>query len=115
MICTKCGKEISNNVNFCSYCGQAVKANNKILTIDDTFYMPGRGMVVTGVIENGSINLNDIVTTNNKKYEIHGIEYEHNLLDSATVGMAVGILFKEAVRNELCKGDIIYKYIPPMM
>lgn len=63
--------------------------NNQILTIYDVYCKPGFGTVVTGVIVNGNIKLNEIVTINNRQYEINGIEYEHKLLDSATEGMDV--------------------------
>lgn len=103
MICNKCGKIYPM--------AKQETINNKILTIYDVYYDPNLGTVVTGVIVNGTIKPNEIVTINNRQYEINAIEYEYKLLDSATEGMDVGILFREAVENELNKGDIIYKYI----
>ncbi len=111
-VCPNCNKEFDSENVFCDVCGFKLiekQENPKILTIYDVFYISGRGMVVTGVIENGTIKLNEIVTINNKQYEIGGIEESKKLIESATVGMSVGILFKGAGRNDLKKGDIIYK------
>ncbi len=116
-ICPNCNKEFDSENVFCDVCGYKLiekdncsrQENIKIMTIYDVFYITGRGMVVTGLIENGTIKLNDIVSINNKQYEIGGIEESRKLIESADAGMNVGILFKGAGRNDLKKGDIIYK------
>lgn len=85
---------------------------NFMFTVADTFTVKGRGTVVTGVIESGTININDKVTLNGAKcqreYVVGGIESFRKLLDSAGMGDNVGLLLLEASKEDICRGDKLY-------
>ena len=81
----------------------------RIMTIEDVFSITGRGTVITGVIENGTIKINDTVIINNRMFVITGIEQFRKLVDFASAGMAVGVLLRGATQNDFRKGDCVYK------
>ena len=85
-----------------------------LLTVEDTFTITGRGTIVTGEIERGSIKVGNSVKIKNsdtgeiKISVILGIEKFRKILDTASAGENVGILLKGINRNEISKGDIIF-------
>lgn len=81
----------------------------RTMTIDDVFDVSGRGTVITGVVENGTIRINDTVIINNRTFVITGIEQFGKLIDSASSGMCVGVLLKDAKKSDFRKGDHVYQ------
>ena len=81
----------------------------RIMTIEDVFSITGRGTVITGAIENGTISINDTVIINNRMFVITGIEQFRKLINTASAGMSVGVLLRGATQNDFRKGDCIYK------
>ena len=84
------------------------------MTIEDVFTITGRGTVVTGVVELGSIKLMDKAVLYRQNGEtintvITGIEMFRKLEDSATVGQNVGLLLRGIERNMVSTGDVIVK------
>ena len=73
--------------------------NNPSMVVSGAFNIPGRGIVVTGVIASGTITVGDemaIVTPNGnmKSVYITGIEYFRKFMDVANEGDTVGIYLK---------------------
>ena len=85
---------------------------NFMFTVQDIFTVKGRGTVVTGVIESGTIHTGDTVTLNGKRksatFTIGGIESFRKLLDSASMGDNVGLLLLGANKDDICKGDKLF-------
>ena len=83
------------------------------MTIKDVFTITGRGTVVTGKIDSGSIRKNDqaqLVSQNEtKNVIIKGIESFRKQLDIASAGEDVGILLKDIKRSDVKEGDILRK------
>ena len=85
-----------------------------LLTVQDVFTITGRGTVITGQVERGSIKVGDSVKIKNsmtgevKLSAVTGIEMFRKLLDTATVGDNVGILLRGIKRNEISRGDILF-------
>jgi translation elongation factor EF-Tu-like GTPase len=81
------------------------------MRIDDVFSIAGRGIVVIGKIDTGSIKLNEeIITTGEtqkKKVIIASIEVRNKLTDRAKAGDVAGLLLKNITENEVTKGYMI--------
>lgn len=72
----------------------------------------GRGMVVTGLIQSGSIKMNDYVClkrTNGVviRCQITGIEMDRKLHEAAHQGDAVGLLLRGIRKKEVGIGDVL--------
>jgi len=82
---------------------------SRLMVIEDVFTITGRGTVITGRIENGSISINESVTINNRTFVVTGIEEFRKLLTSASAGMNVGLLLQGATKETCRAGDNVYK------
>jgi len=82
---------------------------SRLMVIEDDFTITGRGTVITGRIENGSISINESVTINNRTFVVTGIEEFRKLLTSASAGMNVGLLLQGATKETCRAGDNVYK------
>ena len=81
------------------------------MTIEDIFSIKGRGTVVTGQVESGTLKIGDEVIiqgkSGEKKTTVTGIEMFRKMLDSAKAGDNVGILLRNISKDELQKGDLL--------
>jgi elongation factor Tu len=81
------------------------------LTIEDVFSIRGRGTVVTGRIEQGTLRVGDAVQLErpgmSKTIVIDGIEAFRRSLKEAQAGDAVGLLLRDVRRDEVQKGDVL--------
>ena len=82
------------------------------LTVQDVFTITGRGSVVTGRIESGSITKGATVHQTrtdgtSRDVTVTGIEMLRKTLDTASAGDEVGLLLHEVERNEIGPGDIL--------
>ena len=83
--------------------------------VEDIFTISGRGVVLTTTVKNGAIKTNDKVriiqsplTSKNYNVTIASLETNRKVVESATVGDAIGILMKEAVnKDDLNRGSAI--------
>lgn len=86
---------------------------NFMFTVEDIFTVKNRGTVVTGVIESGTINLGDTVSLNGQRksgqFRVIGIESFRKLIESASMGDNVGLLLSDIKKEELCRGDKLYR------
>ncbi|QSW37840.1 elongation factor Tu [Candidatus Vidania fulgoroideae] len=84
-----------------------------LLPIEDVVSISGRGTVVTGRIERGTIKLNDeieiIGLKKNNKSTCIGIEMFKKTLDYGQAGDNVGILLRGIKREEVSRGQVLAK------
>ena len=93
-----------------------VRENEKpfLMPIEDIFSITGRGTVVTGRIETGTIHVNDpaeIVGFNErpKTTVVTGVEMFRKLLDQGEAGDNVGLLLRGIDKKEVKRGEVIAK------
>jgi translation elongation factor EF-Tu-like GTPase len=82
------------------------------MPVEDVFTITGRGTVVTGRIEAGTVQVGMQVTVARDGAVAHtttvtGVEMFRKVLDTATVGDNVGLLLKDLGRTDLQRGDVI--------
>ena len=85
-----------------------------LMPIEDVFTITGRGTVVTGKVERGTINVNsevEIVGIKPKSFKttVTGIEMFRKLLDSAQAGDNAGLLLRGTKREEVERGQVVVK------
>jgi len=84
-----------------------------LMPVEDVFTITGRGTVVTGKVERGTIKVNDeieIVGIRDKqKTTVTGIEMFRKLLDYAEAGENVGLLLRGTKREDVERGQVLVK------
>ncbi len=85
-----------------------------LMPIEDVFTITGRGTVVTGKVERGSINVNSTVEIVGIKEKsstttVTGIEMFRKLLDSAQAGDNAGLLLRGTKREDVERGQVVVK------
>ena len=83
------------------------------MPIEDIFSIEGRGTVVTGRIERGSVKIGDEVEIvglmDTKKTTVTGIEMFNKQLESGMAGDNAGILIRGTKKNEVERGQVLCK------
>ena len=85
------------------------------MIVEDTFSITGRGTIVTGKISIGEIHARDTIRikrlNSDKIIEatITGIEMFRKILSEAHAGDNVGLLIRSITKNDISKGDLIFK------
>ena len=83
------------------------------LTIEDTFEIRGRGLVVTGKVESGSVVVGQSIQIaspdGSTRYvtQIAGLEAFHKQLSEAQAGQNIGVLLGGLTKNQITRGMII--------
>src|SRR5262249_33232077 len=81
------------------------------MTVDDTFFIKKRGLVVTGRIESGTIRVGDAVRIDGpagaRSTTCTGIEMFRKTLDQATAGDNVGLRLDVLDKDQVNAGDRI--------
>ena len=85
-----------------------------LMPIEDVFTITGRGTVVTGRVERGTLKVGDEVeivglADESKKTVVTGIEMFRKSLDSAQCGDNAGVLLRGIQRNEVERGQVLAK------
>ena len=84
-----------------------------LMSIEDVFTITGRGTVVTGRVERGTLKLNDEVEIvgikQTKKTVVTGIEMFRKQLDYAEAGDNAGVLLRGISREEVERGQVLAK------
>ncbi|MEE4195507.1 MAG: elongation factor Tu [Anaerolineae bacterium] len=85
-----------------------------MMSVEDVFSIKGRGTVVTGRIDRGTIHTGDPVEIVGLREEIMtstctGVEMFHKLLDEGMAGDNVGLLLRGVGREEVERGMVIAK------
>lgn len=84
-----------------------------LMPIEDVITITGRGTVVTGRVERGTVKLNDPVEIvgikPTKSSVVTGIEMFRKTLDFAEAGDNAGILLRGVARDEVVRGQVLAK------
>ncbi len=98
------------------YIPQPVRQNEKpfLMPIEDIFSITGRGTVVTGRIETGTIHVNDPVELVGfgdapRSTVVTGVEMFRKLLDQGEAGDNVGLLLRGIDKKEVKRGEVVAK------
>ena len=99
-----------------SYIPIPVRENEKpfIMPIEDIFSITGRGTVVTGRIETGTIHVNDPVELVGfgdapRSTTVTGVEMFRKLLDQGEAGDNVGLLLRGIDKKDVKRGEVVAK------
>jgi elongation factor Tu len=90
-----------------------------VLSVESTLVVRGRGTVVTGKVEQGSLHINDeldLVGEDIKKTIVMGLEMFKKSLEYAEEGDNVGVLIKNIKKKEVTRGNLLVApgYIKPV-
>ena len=84
-----------------------------LMPIEDVFTITGRGTVVTGRVERGTLDVNAEVEIlgirEPQKTTVTGIEMFRKFLDSAEAGENVGLLLRGTKREDVERGQVVAK------
>ena len=84
-----------------------------LMPIEDVFSIKGRGTVVTGRVERGTVKTGDQVEIvgfgETRRTTVTGVEMFHKTLDYAEPGDAVGCLIRGVERDEIERGQVLAK------
>ena len=84
-----------------------------LMPIEDVFGIKGRGTVVTGRVERGSLKQGEPVEIirfgDVRETVATGLEMFHKLLDTTEAGDAVGVLLRGVDRDEVERGQVLVK------
>jgi len=85
-----------------------------LMAIEDVFTITGRGTVVTGRVERGTLKVGDEVeivglSEEKKKTVVTGIEMFRKQLDEAIAGDNVGVLLRGITKDEVERGQVLAK------
>jgi len=85
-----------------------------LMPIEDVFSITGRGTVVTGRVERGSIKPGTEVeivglTTESRKTVVTGVEMFRKLMDEAVAGDNIGCLLRGIDKDEVERGQVLAK------
>ncbi len=99
-----------------SYIPDPVRATDKpfLMSIEDVFGIKGRGTVVTGRIERGTVKVGEEVEIVGLKEEtrktvVTGVEMFRKILDFGTAGDNVGCLLRGIEREDVERGQVLAK------
>lgn len=85
-----------------------------LMAVEDVFTITGRGTVVTGRVERGTLKVGDEVeivglSDEKKKTVVTGIEMFRKQLDEAIAGDNVGVLLRGITKDEVERGQVLAK------
>ena len=84
-----------------------------LMPVEDVFTINGRGIVATGRVERGQLNLNDeleiVGIKETQKTVATGIEMFRKLLDYAESGDNIGVLLRGINRDQIQRGQVLAK------
>lgn len=98
-----------------SYIPTPIRENDKpfLLAVEDSMTISGRGTVVTGRVERGTLKLNDEVEVigikPTKKCVVTGMEMFKKTLDEVRAGDNAGILLRGVNREDIIRGQVLAK------
>jgi elongation factor Tu len=79
------------------------------MVIEDVFSIRGRGTVVTGRIDKGTLRPGDSIVLRGRSGDrttvVAAVEAFRKVLDQASAGDAVGVLLADVSRDEVQQGD----------
>jgi elongation factor Tu len=106
-------QELLNTLD--TYVEDPIRETDKpaLMSIEDVFTITGRGTVVTGRIERGTINLNDAVELvglrDTQNTVVTGIEMFNKQLDKGMAGDNAGVLLRGISKEQVQRGQVLCK------
>ena len=84
------------------------------MTVEDVFSITGRGTVVTGRVQAGTVTVGEQVLLSRAgqpilQVEVTGVEMFRKTVRTATAGDNVGLLLRGVTRDQVTKGDVLSK------
>jgi translation elongation factor EF-Tu-like GTPase len=84
------------------------------LTIEDVFSITGRGTVVTGRVQTGTVTVGEQVLISRAgqplvQVEVTGVEMFRKIVRTASAGDNVGLLLRGVERDQVARGDVVSK------
>ncbi len=98
-----------------NYIPQPERAKDRpfLMPIEDVFSISGRGTVVTGRVERGTVNVGESVEIvgikETVKTTVTGVEMFRKLLDSGEAGDNIGALLRGVAREDVERGQVLAK------
>jgi elongation factor Tu len=84
-----------------------------LMPVEDVFSIMGRGTVVTGRVERGTLKVGTEIElvglAPTRKVTVTGIEMFHKLLDQAQAGDNAGLLLRGLKRDDVVRGQVLAK------
>jgi len=84
-----------------------------LMPVEDVFTISGRGTVVTGRAERGTVKVNEEVEIvgikDTKKTVVTGVEMFRKTLDEARAGDNVGLLLRGVEKDDVMRGQVVAK------
>ena len=84
-----------------------------LMPVEDVFTIKGRGTVVTGRVERGTVKTNDEIEIvgygDSRKVIVTGVEMFRKILDEGRAGENVGVLLRGTKREEIERGQVLAK------
>ena len=85
-----------------------------LMPIEDVFSITGRGTVVTGRVERGTVKVGDTVeivglADESRSTVVTGVEMFRKLLDQAEAGDNIGVLLRGIQKDEVERGQVLCK------
>ena len=81
------------------------------MTVEDVFSIRGRGTVVTGTIEQGSLEAGDVVQLRgqvaSRQVVVTAIEKFRRRVKQAGVGERVGLVLADIAKDDVQRGEIL--------
>jgi elongation factor Tu len=111
--CEWCGKILELMDAVDEYVPLPARPKDKpfLMPIEDVFSIKGRGTVVTGRVDRGTVKVGDeieiIGIKETRKTVITGVEMFHKTLPEAEPGDAVGCLIRGVERDEVERGQVL--------
>ena len=84
------------------------------MTVEDVFSITGRGTVVTGRVQAGTVSVGEQVLLSRAgqpmlQVEVTGVEMFRKIVKTAKAGDNVGLLLRGIQRDQVIKGDVLSK------
>lgn len=89
------------------------EAGSELMTIEDIFFIEDHGVILTGIINQGTINTDDVITVNGETYTvfmIDAVDPDTNTpgnVDSASEGMSVALHLSTMDSSLFAQGDVV--------
>ena len=81
------------------------------MTIQDVFAIKGRGTVVTGQVESGTLQVGDVVKVETQIDTIEtivtSIEMFRWSIEQASAGEHVGVFLRDVAKDDVQRGDVL--------
>jgi translation elongation factor EF-Tu-like GTPase len=84
------------------------------MTVEDVFSITGRGTVVTGRVQAGTVSTGEQVLLSRAgqpllQVEVTGVEMFRKIVTTAKAGDNVGLLLRGVKRDQVIRGDVLSK------